>query len=65
MGDEHTVLARTYLTAEEWLGLRDLAAYHGMSQSGFIRQLIKHALRAHAQNELKAALRDSAEVGPE
>lgn len=65
MGDDHQFLAKTYLTAEEWLGLRDLAASNGLSQSAFLRQLVKHALRSHAQHELQESLRESAGMGPE
>lgn len=61
------ICVRVYLSGADWIGLRELAEYHGMSQSAFFRSMLRHAIEHHARQQIAADRRseDRADMGME
>lgn len=63
MADEKDICVKVYLNGSDWIGLRDLAENHGLSQSAFIRQMIRHAVEHHARRQFAAERRADDRTG--
>ena len=58
----HDVAVKVLLDPAEFLAMRQIADSEGLSQSSYIRQLIKRDISVHTDRVLRAALDASAEV---
>jgi hypothetical protein len=55
--DEKDICVKVYLSGADWLGLKDMAESHGLSQSACIRQMVRHAIEHHARKQFAAERR--------
>lgn len=51
--NDKDLCVRVYLSASDWLALRDLAEHHGVSQSAFMRQMLRHAIEHAAWEKIR------------
>jgi hypothetical protein len=63
MGEEKDICIKVYVSGADWIGLRDLAGYHGLSQSSFVRQMLRHAIEHHARQQIAAERRAADRTG--
>lgn len=53
--DMHPYQVKTFLSAEEFTALKAIADSEGLTQSGFIRRLVKRSIAAHCAEQMDKA----------
>lgn len=63
--NEHDITIKTYLTADEFIAFRNLCTVNGLSNSAYIRHMIKKEIAAAAYEKLKreGLIEESASLG--
>jgi hypothetical protein len=65
MSEEKDICVKVYMDGSDWIGLRELAESHGISQSAFLRQMLRHAIRHHARRQINEEQRWADRTAPD
>lgn len=63
--DGKDFVVKVYLDGADWIGLRDMAGAAGLSQSAFLRQMLRHAINHHARDEIARERRYGDRTAPD